>query len=168
MLNKMYLPDRVRQAVYVLIFFAFLVSLAYIFKILFFPSYFDFRYYYNSLQALIHGGNPYITSKFPLFYYPPAAILLLLPFVILPLIISEKIYIFFSFLCLFLSIKMLFKIFQIPIRSWLSLFLMILIFNFFPLKFTLVMGQINTVIFLLYILIRSATIQGFSSIQYFS
>jgi len=149
MLNKMRLPDRIRQIVYVLIFFAFLVSLAYILKILFSPSYFDFRYYYNSLQALIHGGNPYNSSKFPLFYYPPAAILFLFPFVILPLVISEKIYIIFSFLCLFLSIKMLFKIFQIPMRSWLSIFLMILIFNFFPLKFTLVMGQINTVIFLL-------------------
>jgi len=145
----MRLPDRIRQIVYVLIFFAFLVSLAYILKILFSPSYFDFRYYYNSLQALIHGGNPYNSSKFPLFYYPPAAILFLFPFVILPLVISEKIYIIFSFLCLFLSIKMLFKIFQIPMRSWLSIFLMILIFNFFPLKFTLVMGQINTVIFLL-------------------
>jgi hypothetical protein len=44
---------------------------------------------------------------------------------------------------------MLFKLFQIPIRSWLSILLMILIFNFFPLKFTLVMGQINTIIFLL-------------------
>jgi len=138
----MHLPDRIRLIIYILIFFVFLVSLAYILKILFSPSYLDFQYYYNSLQALTHGGNPYNSPKVPLFLYPPTAILLLLPFAILPLFISEKIYIIFSFLCLFLSIKMLFKLFQIPIPSWLSILLMILILIFFLLNLLLLWAKL--------------------------
>jgi|WetSurMetagenome_2_1015567.scaffolds.fasta_scaffold09719_6 alpha-1,2-mannosyltransferase len=147
----MRLPDKIYPLFFTLLFFAFIVSLIYILKILFIPSYFDFQHYYNALQAFIHGDNPYTSVKFPFAYfaYPPSAILFLLPFTVLPLIISEKIYMIFSFICLFLSIKILFKLFQIPMRSWLSIFLIILILNFFPLKFTLVMGQINIVILLL-------------------
>jgi hypothetical protein len=142
-----------RPIFFTLILFGFFVSLIFILKILFSPSYIDFRNYYFNLHAFIHGGDPNNSSSLGFFYYPlyypPPAILLLLPFTVLPLIISEKIYIIFSFLCLFLSIKIIFRTFQIPIFSWLSIFLITLFFNFFPLKFTLVMGQVNILILLL-------------------
>lgn len=145
--NKLRLR-KIRPIFLTIISLLFLISLIYILKIFFVSRYYDFWFYYNSLQIFIQGGNPYNSIAFP-FTYPPLGLIFCLPFAVLPLILAEKAFIVFSFLCLFLSIGILFRFFKIPICSWLSIFLTILVLNFFPVKFTLVMGQINTFILLL-------------------
>ncbi|HSW96490.1 MAG TPA: glycosyltransferase family 87 protein [Candidatus Saccharimonadales bacterium] len=111
----------------------------------------DFSSYYYGARTVLHGGNPYLGGKnfFGSFLYPPFALLVFLPFTFISFFIAEKVFVVLSLLCLFLAIILLFKLFKISVLSTVSLFLLTLVFNFFPEKFTLGMGQINNVVLLL-------------------
>jgi len=117
-------------------------------KIFLSPSYIDFKYYYLALQTFIHGGNPYARSFFA-FPYPPVALLFILPFSYLPLLIAGKIFVFISFIALILSISLLLRLFKVSLLSPLGMVVFILAFNFFPTKFSLASGQLNTIVLLL-------------------
>lgn len=130
------------------IFLIFLISVLNILKIFGVTEYFDFKYYYLAVLDFSNGINPYLVDYFP-FPYPPVALLFFYPFVEISLFIAGKIYFVLSFVSLILTIILLLRAFNVPLRSLLSLFIFILFFNFFPTKFSLVMGQLNIFILLL-------------------
>lgn len=129
----------------------FLLSLVFFLKPLQADYYPDFSSYYYGAQTILHGGNPYLGGEnfFGPFLYPPFALLFFLPFTFVSFFIAEKIFVVLSMLCLLLSFFILFKLFKISSFSLLAIFLLTLVFNFFPEKFTLGMGQINNVVLLL-------------------
>ncbi len=111
----------------------------------------DYNTYYYGTVNLINTDNPYITteSMFAAFIYPPFSLIFFTPFTLFPYSVSENVFTFFSITCFFASIVILFKIFEIRILNIFGLVLIILLLNFFPVKFTLGMGQINNIILLL-------------------
>lgn len=129
----------------------FLLSLLFFLKPLFADYYPDFSSYYYGARTIPHGGNPYLGGEnfFGPFLYPPFALLFFLPFTFVSFFIAQKIFVVLSILCLLLSFFILFKLFKISFFSLLAIFLLTLVFNFFPEKFTLGMGQINNVVLLL-------------------
>ncbi len=126
-----------------------LVSFVIFLKPILSPYYQDFSSYYVGASMLAHGGNPYLAGNNGAFLYPPFALLFFFPLTFLPLIIAGKVFVIFSISCLFVSLLILLKLFKISFTSVLGIFLLTLVFNFFPEKFTLGMGQINNVILLL-------------------
>ncbi|EKD85544.1 MAG: hypothetical protein ACD_37C00697G0003 [uncultured bacterium] len=120
-------------------------------KTLTYDYYPDFSSYYYGSIAVFDGENPYLGGEkyFTPFVYPPPVLLFFLPFTLLPYFIAEKMFAILSILCLLLSVVLIFKIFKLTPFSLLGLFLTILVFNFFPVKFTLGMGQINNVVLLM-------------------
>lgn len=120
-------------------------------KVVTYQSYPDFDTYYFGVRTFLHGGNPYFgTQQNGLaFLYPPPALLLLLPLSLLPLALASKAFTIASLGCLIASITLLFRGLKLKAFSLVGIFLIILVANFFPLKFTLGMGQINNVVLLL-------------------
>ena len=152
-INKKFIPKLflIRKIFFIIIFF---ISSIVFLKVLTYDYYPDFSVYYYGTSTFINGGNPYLGGKeyFAPFVYPPTVLLFFLAFTLLPFIIAQKVFTAISLLCLFISIGLMFKLFKTPIFATLGLFLVTLVFNFFPEKFTLGMGQINNVMLLLVVL----------------
>jgi hypothetical protein len=125
-----------------IIFLATFVLLA---KSLFLGFYPDFNTQYYVPQIVLKGINPYAGSS--MLYtpqvYPPTMFLLYYPFSLLPLSYASYLYVFLSFSSLFVSLYFLANYFEIKFFSTINLVLMSFVLIFFPVKFTLGMGQIN-------------------------
>ncbi len=135
----------------ILLLILFVLSVLQFFKVFTNTYYPDFSSYYYGPLAAFHGGNPYLGGKqfFTAFVYPPSVLLFFLPFTLLPFNAAERMFTVLSIVCLLFSFWLLFKLFNKTLYSITGVFLLTLLFNFFPEKFTLGMGQINNVILLL-------------------
>ena len=112
-------------------------------------SWLDFGIYYHSAQAATRHINPYIITEY---IYTPFCLLLFYPFTVVPLIIASQIWIIISIVSLITAIWLLLKMYKATSDLILIFTLGILICNFFPVKFTLASGQINTIILLLIVM----------------
>jgi hypothetical protein len=111
----------------------------------------DFSVYYQAINTWAQGKNPYqhffgqSPDKIP-FNYPPSALIVLLPFKLLPIKIAEIALIVLSLLSLWLTLWIILKLTNVKIST--AHFLLILAFfnQTFPVKFTLILGQINLIV----------------------
>jgi len=115
----------------------FFSSLLIMLKVLFLGEYPDFNaYYYSSMDRNILNYPPFVTILFGLFYF-------------LPIIIASKVWIALSIFFLFASLYLCFKLFKVQLTSSTVMILSSLAFIYFPVKFTLGMGQLNLLVLLL-------------------
>lgn len=121
----------------------FLASLAILLKALFLNFYPDFSQYYFGAKSV----NPYLHGVI----YPPLSIVIFALLTFLPFFLSEKIWTVLSFIALFFSVYLIFKIYKQQIFSTLGFLVLGLVCFSFPVKFTLGMGQINNFILLLFV-----------------
>ena len=114
----------------------------------------DFKVYWDAIKAVSVGDNIYYfggtyLNKIP-FNYPPTSLLFLTFLLIFPKFLSALILLLISLGCLlgtiYLMVKMLFKKAD---RLTAFLIFSILFIQFFPVKFTLTLGQINLFILFL-------------------
>ncbi len=114
----------------------------------------DFKVYWDALKAAFAGGDIYSFNKVYFntipFNYPPTSLLFLTFLLIFPKALSSLFLVFVSLGCLlgtiYLTVKMLFKKAD---RLMAFLIFSILFIQFFPVKFTLTLGQINLLILFL-------------------
>lgn len=133
-------------------FILFVLSLFFIAKTLFLNFYPDFKIHYLAPQAIFKGLNPYLGGKgyFTPDVHPPFTILLFSPFILLPYGFAEKIWTLLSIIFLTGSLYLIFKINNEKMFSRIGFLISALLFAFyFPIKFTLGMGQINFLILFL-------------------
>ena len=133
----------------------FLLSLFFIVKTLFLNYYPDFGQYYWGLKEIFQGSNPYLIGKdiFTPSTYPPFVFILMSPFEILSYFGAEKIWTLLSIIFLIGSVYLIFKINNEKMFSRIGLLISALLFAFyFPIKFSLGMGQINFLILFLVML----------------
>ncbi len=140
-----------RKFLFFLLIIFFTVSILILFRTLFLRNYPDFSGYYFGSKAIFENINPYLGGKnfFTPFVYPPFVALFFSPFLLVPFNIAEIIWEVMSLIFLFFSIVFLLKINNQKILSPIGIFLSILVFIFFPVKFSLGMGQINLLILVL-------------------
>ena len=138
----------------IFVWIAFVVALILLAKSLFLGFYPDFNTQYYVPQLVLRGINPYAGSGvlYTPQVYPPTMFLLYYPFSIIPLVASSYLYTILSFCCLFVSLYFLSKYFGIKFFSDLNMILMTFVFIFFPVKFTLGMGQINILLLMVLVL----------------
>lgn len=118
----------------------FIITLLIILKALFIDVYPDFNaYYYGSMESNILNYPPFVTILFSIFSF-------------LPLAIASKAWTILSIFFLFSSLYLLFKLFNVRFFSSIALLLSSLIFIYFPVKFTLGMGQLNLLVLIFVVL----------------
>lgn len=110
----------------------------------------DFSVYYGAAKTFSQGKNVYaeLYGGVP-FNYPPSILPFLVPFTWLPLRISQILFTIISFSSLAVSFYYLKKILhtiQIKISQPFFLILLAFAYQTFPVKFTLVLGQINLIV----------------------
>ncbi len=111
----------------------------------------DFLVYWQALNNFLAGKDVYqFFYSFPLdkipFNYPPSALLILLPFKIFPIKIAEIIWLVLSFFSLWFSLWVV-KILTKSKISWPHFLLVLALFTqTFPVKFTLILGQVNLIV----------------------
>lgn len=130
----------------------FVLSLFFIVKTLFLNYYPDFGQYYWGLKEIFQGNSPYLAGRniFTISTYPPFVFILMSPFEILSYFWAEKIWTLFSINFLIGSVYLIFKINNEKMFSRMGFLISALLFAFyFPIKFTLGMGQINFLILFL-------------------
>jgi hypothetical protein len=114
-------------------------------------NFIDFFVYNGALEKFLNHQNPYNflygqpPDKVP-FNYPPSALLILLPIKLFPLKMAQIMLVLLSFLAFWSAFWITLK--MIKIRISLPHFLTLLAFfnQTFPVKFTLVLGQINLIV----------------------
>lgn len=114
-------------------------------------NFIDFFVYHGAVEKFVSLQNPYNflygqpPDKVP-FNYPPSALLVLLPLKLFPLKITQIILVILSFLAFWSTFWVTLK--MLKIRLSLPHFLILLAFfnQTFPVKFTLVLGQINLIV----------------------
>lgn len=105
-------------------------------KVIFLNVYPDFNaYYYGSLKNSI-------------LFYPPFVAIIFSIFSFLPLMVAVKLWIILSIIFLFSSLFLCYRLLNIRFFSPTGLILSSLIFTYFPVKFTLGMGQLNLFVLL--------------------
>lgn len=134
----------VRAILIVICFISFIIFL----RPLTFTHYPDFAVYYQAAHTALIEGNPYLSTT-DTFLYPPIALLFFLPLTVLSLVEAGQLFTLISLICFLASILILFRMAKIQPFSNTGLLLLVLLFNFFPAKFTLGMGQFNMIILLL-------------------
>jgi len=114
-------------------------------------NFIDFFVYYGALEKFLQGENPYNflygqpPDKVP-FNYPPSALLVLLPLKIFPIKTSQILLTILSFLAFWSTFWLILKMTKKKI-SLIHFLILIAFFNqTFPVKFTLVLGQINLIV----------------------
>ena len=130
----------------------FVFSLFFIVKTLFLNFYPDFKIHYLAPQAIFNGLNPYLGGKgyFTPDVHPPFTILLFSPFTLFSYFLAERLWTLLSIIFLFGSLYLIFKINNEKMFSRIGFLISALLFTFyFPIKFTLGMGQINFLILFL-------------------
>lgn len=123
-------------------------------KILLLGELIDFGVYYRAAKGVSLGLNPYLTLENLIpFNYPPASLFFFIPFSLLPLFSGQIVWTSFSLTCLGLSIYLLLKCLNLRLKLGEFFLLIPLVSLAFPVKWTLGMGQINNLIFLLLVAI---------------
>lgn len=114
----------------------------------------DYSVYYHSAVAALHNNNPYLLKGTFVdgYIYPPISLVFFYPLALMPIMVAGKIWAIFSFVCLLVALWLLLKQYNATDNRLLLGIVGILVFNFFPAKFTLGMGQVNNVILLLIVL----------------
>src|SRR3989304_5562131 len=140
-----------RSIAIVFIFFCVVFSLFTLFRILLLYRLLDFGVYYQAVEKIINGCNPYVSSVGEMvFIYPPTALLFLLPLHFFPISIAEDLWTLTSFIAFNLSIYFLLK----SVMKKVKVLWFLIIYSFFvlsfPIKFSFGMGQIN--MFILFLL----------------
>jgi hypothetical protein len=113
----------------------------------------DFPSYYYATRDLLEHKNPYIDKSIPnIFIYPAVTSIFYIPFTLLPYAIAQGFFVILSAIAVplttYFSMKIIFKNF-----SWrFFLFFTSLAFIAFPTKFTLGMGQVNLLAFLVFLI----------------
>jgi alpha-1,2-mannosyltransferase len=126
----------------------FILTLLIMLKVLFLNVYPDFNaYYYGSVEHNILNYPPFVTVIFSFFSF-------------LPLAIASKVWTILSILFLLISLSLCFKLFSVKIFSSTALVLFSLVFIYFPVKFTLGMGQLNLLVLLFIVLTLYFYIKG--------
>lgn len=122
-------------------------------RVFFQTSYNDFRVYYEAAINTKLFGNPYLASDPTMSYlYPPVTIILFLPFSFFVVVLAEKMWLVVSLIFFFLALFFIYRLLKISMNSYEGLVYLIFCVVFFPFKFTLGMGQINTLILLFLVL----------------
>jgi hypothetical protein len=111
----------------------------------------DYLVYHGALEKFMSGQNPYhflygqLSDKIP-FNYPPSSLIALLPFHFLPIKAGEVLLTILSFTSLCLVIWLVIKLCKVKVS--LPIFLVICAFfiQTFPVKFTLILGQVNLIV----------------------
>ena len=105
----------------------------------------DFGVYWQALTRFLAGQNPYAGQGIP-FNYPPSALLVLLPFKLFSRLQAEYLLTVLSFFSLWITLWITVKLSKIKIST--THFFLILAFftQTFPVKFTLILGQINLIV----------------------
>jgi alpha-1,2-mannosyltransferase len=124
---------------------AFLFSFALILKTFFLPGYPDFSIYYEGTKLFLEGGNPYLqnTDFFAAFIYPPFSLIALSPLTFVPYFLAAKIWNAVSICALVATVYLMLKLYGEKLLSNTSILIFSLAFIYFPVKYTLGMGQFN-------------------------
>jgi len=127
-----------------------IISFLWMSKAIFLDGYPDFKVHYYGAQHLLKGENPYISDSnyFTTQVYPPFDMVFFIPFSLMPIVLSEKLWTAISILSILTTVFLLSKILNISFFSNQNLILLTLTMISFPTKFTLGMGQVNSVILL--------------------
>lgn len=111
----------------------------------------DFLVYYGAVEKYINGQNPYIflygepTPGIP-FIHPPSTIIPLLFLKLFSVKVSQVIFIILSFIMFWVTFYIIIKTLKINIPLYLFIIILALITQTYPLKNTLILGQINLII----------------------
>ena len=119
----------------------------------------DFSVFYTSAQNIINKRNIYTdTSLYTGLGYPPVSVIWFIPFALLPYQTAQAFWIIGIVVCMLLSCWISLKLVQ-PKHSKHSkhiyenfCFVVLLVCASFPFQFTLGMGQVNTYVFLLFLI----------------
>lgn len=111
----------------------------------------DFSVYMDAARATNRGKNPYLMWFFDRYNYPPAATLLFLPLTLISTDTAEFAITGISLVSLWITIYLMSKILRIHLFSMAFLSIFVLVLRLFPVKLTIVLGQINLVILALII-----------------
>jgi alpha-1,2-mannosyltransferase len=121
----------------------------------------DFSFFYNNGYAVVHHTDPYqLIQADGTYIYPPISLLLFTALTPLPVMIAGVVWAAFSIILLLASVWLLLKQYHATKNRIILLVTGILVFNFFPVKFTLGMGQINNVMLFLIVLAMYAGNKG--------
>lgn len=111
----------------------------------------DFSVYIDGTKATLAGQNPYRLWFFDRYNYPPFATIIFVPLTIFTQNASEYIFTVISIISLWHIITYVFLSMKVKLPwSW-KLLLFALALRLFPVRLTLVLGQINLIILLLII-----------------
>ncbi len=114
-------------------------------------NFIDFFVYNGAVEKFLNQQNPYNflygqpPDKIP-FNYPPSALLVLLPLKLFPMKITQIILVILSFLAFWSTFWVILKMSRIKISLPHFLILLAFLNQTFPVKFTLVLGQINLIV----------------------
>lgn len=106
----------------------------------------DFSVYLDGTNATLDGKNPYLMKFFDRYNYPPAATVFFVPLIKLDINAAEFIFTALSIISLWLIISMSLSILKTKLHWTTRLLLFALVLKVFPVKLTVVLGQINIVI----------------------
>ena len=106
----------------------------------------DFSVYIDGTKATLNGKNPYIVKFFDRYNYSPAATLFFVPLVFLPRELSEWLFTVLSVVSLWLTISWTLKILDWKPGRLVKWLIFALSLKMFPVKLTLILGQINLII----------------------
>lgn len=119
-------------------------------KVLVSNNYPDFNTQYYVPHLVFSGIDPFSSNKY-LFtpqVYPPTSLFFFMPFSLINFEIAAHIYTIGSIISLLFSLFILSRIFKTEFFGKTNLILMTFVMIFFPVKFTLGMGQVNNYILL--------------------
>ena len=113
----------------------------------------DFYVYYYAGRDFLHGINPYNdTSLYTLFTYPPVSLIFYATWALLPLALSQGLFIVLSGIAILVLPYVVMRAFKMNTSLILVTFATACFIYSFPTKFTLGMGQINAIAYLIIIL----------------
>lgn len=111
----------------------------------------DYLVYHGALDKFMSGLNPYhylygqFSDKIP-FNYPSSSLIALLPFHFLPIKAGEILLTILSFISICLVIWIIIKLCRVKVSTPLFLVLCSFFIQTFPVKFTLILGQVNLIV----------------------
>lgn len=139
------------RVIRLVVLFGFVASFVYLLKPLLIGYYPDFSMHYFGTKAFFDHVSPYFGGEhfFIPHVYPPFTSVFFVPFMVFSYDTAEIVWVAASIVMYVLSILLLFGVFKRNMLRTLELFIFsVLNFTFFPLKFTLGMGQVNTFVLL--------------------
>lgn len=111
----------------------------------------DFSVYLDGTKATLAGKNPYLLKFFDRYNYPPAATIFFMPLTKIDVNTVEFIFTTLSVISLWLVVSMSLSVLTVHLHWTTRLLLFALVLKTFPVKLTLVLGQINIIILFLVI-----------------